>query len=50
MPERLPYHVELGALPDVMGGEGMAQRMGRRTGDRRFGQVFADNVAVRAGA
>jgi len=42
--------VELGALADVVGGEGVAQRVGRRTGDRRFGEVLTHDGADGAGA
>ena len=42
MPKSLPHDVELGALMNVMGGEGVPQRKGRGARDPGFGQVFAD--------
>src|SRR5690242_12048729 len=37
--ERLPDHIELGPLLDMMGGEGVAQGMGRGVGDAGFLEV-----------
>jgi hypothetical protein len=46
--EGLTDNIELRALADVMGGEGVAQGMGRGIGNPRLSQVFRNDGADRA--
>jgi hypothetical protein len=46
MPQGLAHHVELRALADVVGGKGMAQRVGRRAGMPASARYFTTMVRI----